>query len=178
MNVFLKSNCLIYLPTVMYSSSTNDAMKATSTSNRGLKADTYKGPFMRTHQANRTKHTPDANIPYKTRLGEKINRIPHNLVYFVVVIVNGKKLQGHSISTEIKNVPQKLLLKASNSNRPSIVSDLSPYKERIQRIELHPLKRLMPQLNSAKENLQPSLTVLNHIHNVINCKFLTLIMKW
>jgi len=57
----------------MYSFNRSDEMKATSTSNRGLKADTYKGPFMPTHHANRTKQSPEANIPYERKLETKIN---------------------------------------------------------------------------------------------------------
>lgn len=51
----------------MYSSSTIVPARATSTSSRGLKADTKKGPFMRTQYANRIKHTPDAKIPCNTK---------------------------------------------------------------------------------------------------------------
>lgn len=51
----------------------NDAIRTTSTSIRGLKADTNKGPFKRTHQAIRIKHSPEENTPYKTKLETKIN---------------------------------------------------------------------------------------------------------
>lgn len=50
---------------VMYSFSKNDPAKATIKSVRGLKADTNRAPFKRTHHANRAKHVPEANIPCK-----------------------------------------------------------------------------------------------------------------
>lgn len=92
---------LVYLPTVMYSFNTNDEMKATRTSIRGLKADTYKGPFMPTHQANKTKHTPEANIPYKWKT--KINWIPHNLV--TACLVSRWIYQKHCDSDKIIVIP-------------------------------------------------------------------------
>lgn len=52
-----------YLPTRKFSSSTNGPAIATITTIKGLKADTNKGPLMRTDHATSVNITPVANTP-------------------------------------------------------------------------------------------------------------------